>query len=78
MRSAKWIQSPCKDCPDRHLKCHATCERFLEYRKKYQEERKRIFEEDSIEKAIRGLNYTSASKHEKTAPPLKHGRLRKK
>lgn len=28
MRSAKWIQSPCKDCPDRHLKCHATCERF--------------------------------------------------
>lgn len=19
----------CKDCPDRHLKCHATCEKYL-------------------------------------------------
>ena len=78
MRSAKWIQSPCKGCTARYAKCHVTCEVYLEYKKRYQEERNRLFKEDSIDKAIRGLNYTSASKHEKTALPLRHGRLKKR
>lgn len=74
----RWIQSPCKGCDDRHLKCHATCERFLEYRQKYQAERDRIYKEDSLDKTIRGLNYNSAKKNEKISPPLKHGRKRER
>lgn len=25
--------APCKDCPDRTVKCHSTCERYLTFRK---------------------------------------------
>ena len=78
MTRLRWIQSPCKDCPDRHIKCHASCERFLEYRKKYQAERERIFKEDSLDKTIRKLNYKSAKKNEKVSPPLRHGRKRER
>lgn len=78
MSKLRWIQSPCKGCPDRHLLCHSTCEKFLEYRKKYLKEKERIFKEDALDKSIRDLNYTSAKKKEKIAPPLQHGRRRKK
>ena len=30
------IKTPCYNCPDRHLKCHAHCERYLEYAKECQ------------------------------------------
>lgn len=26
-----YIQSPCKDCPDRYLGCHSHCEKFKVY-----------------------------------------------
>jgi hypothetical protein len=26
-------KSPCKNCVDRHLKCHSTCEKYLAFRK---------------------------------------------
>lgn len=32
------MRPPCKDCPDRHELCHATCKRYLAYR----EERDRL------------------------------------
>lgn len=31
------MNAPCRDCQDRVLKCHATCERYLEYRQKRDE-----------------------------------------
>ena len=34
--------APCKDCPDRVVGCHSTCEKYIEYRKerdKFLEER---------------------------------------
>ena len=78
MMGLRWIQSPCKGCNDRHLKCHADCERFLAYREKYQAERDRLFQEDNMDKIIKNLNYRSANKHEKVALPLKHGRKPKR
>ena len=27
------MRPPCKNCPDRVLRCHSSCERYLEYRK---------------------------------------------
>lgn len=28
------MTAPCKDCQDRELKCHATCDRYKEFRQK--------------------------------------------
>lgn len=27
------MQAPCKDCPDRVVGCHSTCEKYIEFRK---------------------------------------------
>lgn len=32
------LRAPCKDCPDRHLGCHGTCEKYQEYKKRHDEE----------------------------------------
>ena len=34
--------SPCKDCADRHEKCHQTCEKYLAFRKDVDKEREHI------------------------------------
>lgn len=26
------VKAPCKDCPDRKVKCHSSCEKYKEYR----------------------------------------------
>lgn len=26
-------KTPCKDCPDRHYKCHSTCENYIQFKK---------------------------------------------
>ena len=31
------IKAPCKGCEDRVLYCHATCEKYLEYRERVDE-----------------------------------------
>ena len=30
-------KAPCKDCPDRKVGCHSTCEKYLEFRKERDE-----------------------------------------
>lgn len=30
-------KAPCKDCPDRHLHCHSTCEKYIAYNKECEE-----------------------------------------
>ena len=32
----------CKDCTERHIKCHADCQRYLDAKKQHEEERDRI------------------------------------
>ena len=27
------MKAPCKDCPDRQVNCHSTCEKYIEYKK---------------------------------------------
>lgn len=29
--------APCKDCTERHFKCHSQCEKYTEWRKAYDE-----------------------------------------
>lgn len=33
------IQSPCKDCPDRHTACHDECEKYKRYKHELQEQK---------------------------------------
>lgn len=39
--------NPCKDCPDRHIGCHSDCERYLAWRKVYDEWNSKVFNERS-------------------------------
>ena len=32
------LKAPCKDCPDRYLGCHGTCEKYREYKERHAEE----------------------------------------
>ena len=34
--------APCKDCKDRYVSCHSTCERYKDRRKHFDEEKERI------------------------------------
>ena len=35
------MTAPCKDCADRHFKCHSCCERYKEFRKRCDDMRER-------------------------------------
>lgn len=37
MQSNTYLNSPCKECPDRKIGCHSKCEKYLKYRAKYDE-----------------------------------------
>lgn len=39
---------PCKDCAERHFKCHGTCERFAEYQEGINEMRSKADSERHI------------------------------
>ena len=34
--------SPCKDCTRRSIKCHATCEEYIEFKKNLDQEREEL------------------------------------
>ncbi len=61
----------CKDCPERHPGCHATCEKYINQRAEYdaykEEQRKQMeikhglnaFLYESIERTNKHINYRS-------------------
>lgn len=53
------IKSPCKDCPDREIRCHLTCEKYIEFKKESdkireqrnaQKEKEKQYIEDNLRK----------------------------
>ncbi len=34
--------APCKDCPDRHLACHDSCEKYKEWRERHHAQLKHL------------------------------------
>ena len=36
--------SPCKDCPDRVLGCHSTCQKYIDKKAAYEKEREQLIE----------------------------------
>lgn len=41
------MKGPCLDCDERYIGCHSDCPKYLEYRKKLDEENKKIFDAKS-------------------------------
>lgn len=52
--------SPCKDCSDRHSLCHASCERYLGFRKELDETSRKRRERIEIDYALKRLRYHMA------------------
>lgn len=44
--------NPCKGCPDRCVGCHSDCERYLAWRKVYDEWNSKVFNERSKSRAV--------------------------
>lgn len=75
----RWVKVPCRDCKERHVGCHSSCEQYKEYQTKYKEECEKMAQEKMINGIINDLNYLSSVKDRSRQPePLKHGRLKKK
>ena len=36
------VTQPCKDCPDRHIGCHSTCDRYAEFLRENKEQKDAI------------------------------------
>lgn len=44
-------KAPCKDCPDRQVGCHSTCEKYLTFRKERNELNESIYKQREKEYA---------------------------
>lgn len=50
----------CKDCKDRHVGCHSTCEKYINAKKEYDELQEKIKKSKYREN---DLNFVSSKKH---------------
>ena len=57
--------SVCRDCPDRTLTCHDTCERYRVEKEKRDQRRKKISEEKTIEYMTRDTFYDGIERMKK-------------
>ena len=56
------MSAPCKNCPDREIGCHSKCNKYLEFRKKRDEELDRKRREDDVAYAIAAGMYRMSKK----------------
>ena len=77
--SIRGVYAPCKDCPDRHIKCHASCERYVEYKKKNNEQREKDYKERLVTMQLYEMEQERKRKSSTAQRPssLKHGRKKK-
>ena len=43
------IITPCKDCMERYIGCHSSCEKYIEWRKEFDEQKKEILKVRIVE-----------------------------
>lgn len=46
------VQSPCRNCENRHMGCHGQCERYNEYKIRHDEVQEKIRKADDEKNAI--------------------------
>lgn len=57
--------SPCKDCEDKYIGCHADCEKYIEYTKRQKELKKKVDAERRINSVYIDRKVQSNVKKEK-------------
>ena len=40
---------PCRNCEDRHIGCHGTCEKYIDWKEKHIESKRKKFEQKQTE-----------------------------
>jgi len=77
--SIRGVYAPCKDCPDRHIKCHASCERYADYKKRANEEREKDYKQRLVTMQLYEMEQERKRKSSTAQRPssLKHGRKKK-
>lgn len=53
--------TPCKDCTERKIGCHARCERYREWNKQHQ----RLLVAERLKLSLHAANAGSAERHER-------------
>ena len=53
------VKAPCKDCPDRHLACHGSCEKYRVFKEQVTEAKHRSF----VEYQLNRMRYVAVKKH---------------
>lgn len=46
------VHSPCKDCPDRHIGCHAECDKYKAFEKALFEEKSIRYKANNAERRV--------------------------
>lgn len=63
------ISDPCYKCLDRHISCHADCEKYIKWSRKLEERRQKIIEVRNAESlvtahVINSINKNKRHRHE--------------
>ena len=61
-----YVSSPCKDCMDREVGCHSTCEKYIKYQKEKDEYNKKVRDAKSRENDIVSFKVDSIRQYKKT------------
>lgn len=60
------MNAPCKDCPERALHCHGTCERYAAYKRaKDAEIARRMADTAAADTTIRGVERIAKARRQK-------------
>ena len=46
------LNCPCKECTDRQIKCHSTCQRYKHWRKEYDEAKEKYNAQSELENSL--------------------------
>jgi hypothetical protein len=74
------IHSPCKGCEKRQLKCHATCQQYIDYANAISTERENAYKERLLNMQLFEMQQTGMyqSRYERRPEPLRHKRTTRK
>ena len=56
------VNPPCKNCQERKMLCHSSCEKYLEYKKKNDALKEKIYEAKRVENLAREAEHNRVQK----------------
>lgn len=63
---------PCKTCDHRHDLCHADCEQYLDFKRRYEAEKQALREQNNIDRTLNAIHlFGSMSRRQSKRPPKK-------